>query len=563
MGDVDTQLLSVLILRGSCAKDADVIRWFSDHAHVEAVDTVDAARKALEQEHFDIVVSDSRDFLPLHRAQLTQQATAILETVAQGVCIVDPQGRLVWSNPRMLEYPPEVRDSVCRWSKEMFAGHQADPTARSSSQRERRFWMTTADNHSLEITATLVMDLDNRVTHVAAVVWDATQARRLQEKIDAIDRAGRELVRLDAEQISRLNTDERLGLLEQKIIRSIRELMCLDNFAVRVLDRKTNRLELVLSAGMPAEAGNIDMYAEPEGNGISGYVAARGRSYICPDVRKDPRYLSGISDARSSLTVPLRVHDQVVGIFNVESDKTAAFGEDERQFAEIFARHIALALHILDLLDSERYTTTGKLASDVMAEITRPLNDILTETANLIEDFIGYDELRRRLGQISDNAVRIRESIKQRTTPQRGVVSVGRPAKAREPDPLLSGKTILVVDDEEVMRDTVRDVLASRGCRVLVAEDAPPAVQLINETAFDLVLSDIKMPEGNGYQVFAAAKDANTDCPVILMTGFGYDPNHSIIRARREGLAAVLFKPFKVDQLLSEIRNALHAPAQK
>jgi DNA-binding NtrC family response regulator len=41
------------------------------------------------------------------------------------------------------------------------------------------------------------------------------------------------------------------------------------------------------------------------------------------------------------------------------------------------------------------------------------------------------------------------------------------------------------------------------------------------------------------------------------MTGFGYDPNHSIVRASQEGLAAVLFKPFKVDQLLAEVRKAL------
>jgi DNA-binding NtrC family response regulator len=73
------------------------------------------------------------------------------------------------------------------------------------------------------------------------------------------------------------------------------------------------------------------------------------------------------------------------------------------------------------------------------------------------------------------------------------------------------------------------------------------------------VLSDIKMPNRSGYEVFAAAKDRRPDCAVILMTGFGYDPNHSIIRARREGLSAVLFKPFKVDQLISELRSALQA----
>ena len=80
---------------------------------------------------------------------------------------------------------------------------------------------------------------------------------------------------------------------------------------------------------------------------------------------------------------------------------------------------------------------------------------------------------------------------------------------------------------------------------------------MINKNDYDLVLSDIKMPGKNGYEIFAAAKDKNPNVPVILMTGFGYDPHHSIVRARKEGLAAVLFKPFKVDQLLGEIRKAL------
>jgi CheY-like chemotaxis protein len=220
---------------------------------------------------------------------------------------------------------------------------------------------------------------------------------------------------------------------------------------------------------------------------------------------------------------------------------------------------VALALHILNLLDSERCTTTGRLASDVMAEITGPLNDIFTGVAELFEDFIGHDELRHRLSRITDNAVKIRETIKQVATPRRGIVDGGSSAIVRRSDPVLAGRTILVVDDEDVILETVRDVLTSYGCRVSVAEDAPSAIEIIQETSFDLVLSDIKMPRGNGYEVFAAAKEANSDCPVILMTGFGYDPNHSIIRARQEGLAAVLFKPFKVEQLLGEIRHALHA----
>ena len=69
------------------------------------------------------------------------------------------------------------------------------------------------------------------------------------------------------------------------------------------------------------------------------------------------------------------------------------------------------------------------------------------------------------------------------------------------------------------------------------------------------------MPGKNGYEIFAVAKDKSADLPVMLMTGFGYDPNHSIVRARKEGLAVVLFKPFKVDQLLWEIYKALGTDA--
>ena len=73
----------------------------------------------------------------------------------------------------------------------------------------------------------------------------------------------------------------------------------------------------------------------------------------------------------------------------------------------------------------------------------------------------------------------------------------------------------------------------------------------------DLVISDVRMPDRNGYEVFRCAKDFSEDLPVILMTGFGYDPHHSIVRSSQEGLHCFLFKPFQVEQLLEEIYKAL------
>jgi CheY-like chemotaxis protein len=118
-----------------------------------------------------------------------------------------------------------------------------------------------------------------------------------------------------------------------------------------------------------------------------------------------------------------------------------------------------------------------------------------------------------------------------------------------------------MADDEEVLRQTVCEVLTGYGCRVTEAADGAEAIEALSKERFDLVLSDIRMPLKDGYQVFAAAKQSDPDTAVILTTGFGYDPNHTIIRARGEGLTHVLFKPFKVDQLLSEIRMALTSGA--
>ena len=84
----------------------------------------------------------------------------------------------------------------------------------------------------------------------------------------------------------------------------------------------------------------------------------------------------GLDQAKSSLTVPLRLHDKVIGIFNIESRQRAAFNEDDRQFAEIFGRYVAIALNILDLMVVERVSTAHKVADDVCAEVAGPLNDI-------------------------------------------------------------------------------------------------------------------------------------------------------------------------------------------
>ena len=392
---------------------------------------------------------------------------------------------------------------------------------------------------------------------MVALAWDMSETQRLQKKLDAIDAAGREFVSLDIEALTQMDVGDRLQALEDQIVACCRDLLHYDNFAVRVLDKKNNRLETVLATGLSEEAKSISVLALPEGNGVSGHVAATGRSYVCPDTEKDPYYLPGLENARSCLAVPLMLRDEVIGVFNVESVQPAAFTELDRQFAEILGRHIALALHTLELLAVERYATTGQLAADVDAELAIPLNDIIADVSALIDEHADNKAVCDRLRVIIDDVDTIKKAVHSVTEPE-GVTGLTREPGTR--DELVSEKRILVADDEEVIRETVADVLTKVGALVVMARDGNEAIAMIRSQHFDLVLSDIKMPGRNGYEVFAAARETNHDCPVILITGFGYDPNHAIVRASKEGLAGVLFKPFKVEQLLDEVRHAFASP---
>src|SRR4051812_29365015 len=492
--------------------------------------TMDQAIEALRNDHFNAVFSDSADFLPLERALVSQQANLILNTIGEGVCIVDGEGRCNWMNKKMQAWPARVHEKIrrtCQEAFELFSKQvspqqpQGDPTtpAQQTFSRSKRYALNIEDQQFLEMIASPVISPAGQVVQIVAVVWDATGTRRLQQKIDAIDKAGRELVRLESDTMSKMNVTERLKLLEDKIISYTRDLMHFDHFAIRLLDRKSNKLEMVISVGLPNEALSIELYADADNNGISGYVAATGRSYICPDVERDPRYVMGLDHAKSSLTVPLRLHDKVIGIFNIESRQRAAFNEDDRQFAEIFGRYVAIALNILDLMVVERVGTAHKVADDVCAEAAGPLNDITMDATSLMDDYIGHDDLRHKLQAIVDNVGLIRKSLRQAADGPNTVLGANQVKESD--DPVLRNAKILVADDEPNIRATIRDVLRKYHAEVTTASNGAEAILAIENapTDFDLILSDIKMPDKTGYDVFAVARKKSQTVPVILMTG--------------------------------------------
>jgi CheY-like chemotaxis protein len=564
MGD-DAGKPRILVLQGRGAPNAAMLDALREAFEVVAVRDVAEAIGQLKAGHFEGVFSGTADFLPIEREAVKVQASALLDTLGEGVCAVDAAGRILWANQRLRDWPEPLQTRVadtCREAMDQFraAVGRATEAQVVPHSLARRMSLTTGDDREFDLVATPLITEDGRVAQVVGVVREETAARRLQRRFNAIDRAGRELVRIDRERFADLDAQQRLAMIEERIIGITRETLRFDHFRIRLLDKKTNELRLVFAWGFGDGAEHSRIHASATGSGISGYVAATGRSYICHDTRRDPRYITGLASARSSLTVPLVLADQIIGVFNVESEKPHAFNEDDRQLLEILSRYVALALNTLDLLIYERYKTSGQTAEDVKQEIAAPLNDILADVTGLVEDAINLTpSQRRKLGDVVRNVNAIKGTVSTfQDAQQAGIIGTTEP---KAPDPYLAGRTVLVADDEETMRATVTDVLGKFAVTVETARTGDEAVTLGTTKRYDLILTDIRMPGRDGYEIFAAVKDAHPDVPVIFMTAFGYDPRHAILRARDEGLTAVLFKPFKVENLLNELRKAFGAPA--
>ncbi len=498
-------------------------------------------------------------------------AATLLDSMGQGVCLARAGGEIIWSNTKFLAYDERTRAHVAAACRDSIKYFQGGPTVGPShADATRRVEIGLPDDsrcYEVIMSPAPVTPgtpgQPGKVEAVAAIIRDITSDHRLRRKMNAIDRAGSELVSFEAASVKRMNVFERLRLLETKIVQLCRDLLKFDNFSIRLIDEKTNRLEMVISSGLPQEAIELEIFAKAEGNGISGYVGATGRSYICPDTEKDPRFLPGLVGARSSLTVPLRMHDKVIGIFNIESQQVGAFTEDDRQFAEIFGRYVAIALHMLNLLVVERSAVNETVTGRVEGELNEPLDDILKE-ADWLKDLASRDpEAARHIERIRSDVEAIHNRVRNVASGPQTLLGIEGAMAERKIDPALQGKRVLVADDEANVRRIIHDVLHNRGCIVQAFESGVGAIAALDAVAagkqppFDAVLSDIRMPDRNGYEVYAAARKSQPGVPVILMTGFGYDPHHSIVRASQEGLQSVLFKPFPVERLIDEVKKAI------
>ncbi len=114
---------------------------------------------------------------------------------------------------------------------------------------------------------------------------------------------------------------------------------------------------------------------------------------------------------------------------------------------------------------------------------------------------------------------------------------------------------ILVIDDEEVIRSLLTDVLTEAGHKVVAVASAEEALEKVKDTAFEVVITDLMMPGINGIEILRKVKKVNSDISVIIITG--YATVETAVEAMKEGAYDYLSKPFNLAEIKITVDRAV------
>ena len=524
------------------------------------------AMELMRQQHFDGVYlcgDDDQASAPnnISVAEMLE-SSAILDLSSDGIALLDSENKVLRTNDRLTSWFKNLKLVGLNFYEAIgqptILGPEPSPLATSRSKRQSSQTTIAVNDRYFLLRVVPIIVSDGPPERLLVSLSDSTQTVLKNMKFEALHRAGIALADLRPEEISQMDVEQRIELLKDNILHYAKDLLNFDVVEIRLVDQESGRLEPLLSLGINAETSRRPLYAVATGNGVTGFVAATGSSYMCEDTNNDPLYIGGLVNARSSLTVPLIYQEQVIGSFNVESPDVGAFTEEDLQFVEWFALDIAVALNTLELLNAQRNDAASQSVSAIHSAVALPIDEILNDTVHAIESYIGHDpQVTKRLGAIMKNARQIKsviQKIGQELAPAdaSAVQSVNCPK--------LKDRRVLVIDADEEVRTSAHQLLERYGCIVETAHEGKEAILMVRNGSFDnpydAIIADIRLPDIGGYDLLMKLKETMKEPPLILMTGFGYDPGHSIVKARQAGLKnnALLFKPFRLDQLIEVVQ---------
>ncbi len=117
-------------------------------------------------------------------------------------------------------------------------------------------------------------------------------------------------------------------------------------------------------------------------------------------------------------------------------------------------------------------------------------------------------------------------------------------------------RRILIVDDETDVLEFLKLYLGSLGWEVDAVSSTSDAFQELENTTYFMILTDIAMPDMDGYEFISKIKEKGIPSEMALMTGFGYNPKHTLVKIYKTTRYPCLFKPFNRSKVIETVQRA-------
>ena len=255
--------------------------------------------------------------------------------------------------------------------------------------------------------------------------------------------------------------------------------------------------------------------------------------------------------------IPVAISATLLRDENGEDDGTIGFAKDLRE-----------------ILRKDQLATLGEVAVGLSHEINNPLAVILNQLDLVerdVERLAGeadtsvecerLDAMRREVARISEILEHLGQMVETEAYETIEYIGPARMIDLRKSyrpsgDSRLKGLRVLVADDDLGICRTLREILEAEGCAVETASDGAEALRRLADAPFDVLLTDVVMPNMDGYELYTAVQEKYPHIPVLMMTAFHYDRDHVIKRSKLEGLEGVIFKkpvdPARLREVLAE-----------
>jgi PAS domain S-box-containing protein len=256
---------------------------------------------------------------------------------------------------------------------------------------------------------------------------------------------------------------------------------------------------------------------------------------------------------------------------------------------------IGYARDIRRMRQREQLATCGEIAVSLAHEINNPLEAILNNLDLLtncvegrltppeqVEEHARVDSIRAGIARVQSIVRRLENMTLKGVYETRDYLKGCKMAdlapraedaaaevednggKAPREEWALAGMSVLVLDDDVTVVTSLGDVLRAERCIVHTATRPSAALGILRNMKVDAVISDVVMPEMDGYEFYLQVKEEIPNLPVILMTAYYYDKDHVIKRSRLRGVEGAIFKkpvnPEKLRKMLMKVRQTPRAP---